>query len=45
VHSATSVAKKAPPARAFMVMGGYVVIIGIGAFLESRLCAGSMQRS
>jgi drug/metabolite transporter (DMT)-like permease len=34
VHSATSVAKKAPRARAFLVMGGYVVIIGIGAFLE-----------
>jgi drug/metabolite transporter (DMT)-like permease len=34
VHSATSVAKKAPPARAFLVMGGYVVIIGVGAFLE-----------
>jgi len=34
VHSATSVAKKAPPARAFLAMGGYVVIIGIGAFLE-----------
>ena len=34
VHSATSVAKKAPPARAFVLMGGYVVIIGIGAFLE-----------
>jgi len=34
VHSAASVAKKAPPARGLLLMGGYVVIIGIGAFLE-----------
>jgi drug/metabolite transporter (DMT)-like permease len=40
VHSATSVAKKAPPARAFLVMGGYVVIIGIGAFLEKPALRG-----
>jgi drug/metabolite transporter (DMT)-like permease len=45
VHSATSVAKKAPPARTFLVMGGYVVIIGSGLFSKSRLCEGSMQRS
>jgi drug/metabolite transporter (DMT)-like permease len=40
VHSATSVAKKAPSARAFLVMGGYVVIIGIGAFLEKPALRG-----
>jgi drug/metabolite transporter (DMT)-like permease len=40
VHSATSIAKKAPPARAFLVMGGYVVIIGIGAFLEKPALRG-----
>jgi drug/metabolite transporter (DMT)-like permease len=40
VHSATSVAKKAPPARAFLLMGGYVVIIGIGAFLEKPALRG-----
>jgi drug/metabolite transporter (DMT)-like permease len=40
VHSATSVAKKAPPARAFLVMGGYVVIVGIGAFLEKPALRG-----
>jgi drug/metabolite transporter (DMT)-like permease len=40
VHSATSVAKKAPPARAFLVMGGYVVLIGIGAFLEKPALRG-----
>lgn len=40
VHSATSVAKKAPPARAFLVMGGYVVIIGVGAFLEKPALRG-----
>jgi drug/metabolite transporter (DMT)-like permease len=40
VHSATSVAKKAPPARAFLAMGGYVVIIGIGAFLEKPALRG-----
>jgi drug/metabolite transporter (DMT)-like permease len=40
VHSATSVAKKAPPARAFLVLGGYVVIIGVGAFLEKPALGG-----
>jgi drug/metabolite transporter (DMT)-like permease len=40
VHSAISVAKKAPPARAFLVMGGYVVVIGIGAFLEKPALRG-----
>lgn len=40
VHSAMSVAKKAPPARAFLVMGGYVVLIGIGAFLEKPALGG-----
>jgi drug/metabolite transporter (DMT)-like permease len=40
VHSAMSVAKKTPPARAFLVMGGYVVIIGIGAFLEKPALRG-----
>lgn len=40
VHSATSVAKKAPPARAFLAMGGYIVIIGIGAFLEKPALRG-----
>lgn len=40
VHSATSVAKKAPPARAFLLMAGYVVIIGIGAFLEKPALRG-----
>jgi uncharacterized membrane protein len=40
VHSATSLAKKAPPTRAFLVMGGYVVIIGIGAFLEKPALRG-----
>ena len=34
VHSASSSAKNAPPMRAFLMMGGYVVIVGIGAFLE-----------
>jgi drug/metabolite transporter (DMT)-like permease len=40
VHSATSVAKKAPPRRAFLVMGGYIVIIGVGAFLEKPALRG-----
>ena len=40
VHSAMSAAKKAPPARAFLVMGGYVVLIGIGAFLEKPALGG-----
>jgi drug/metabolite transporter (DMT)-like permease len=40
VHSATSIAKKAPPARAFLAMGGYIVIIGIGAFLEKPALRG-----
>ena len=34
VHSASSSANKAPPIRAFLMMGVYVVIVGIGAFLE-----------
>ena len=34
VHSASSSAKKAPPIGAFLMMGAYVVIVGIGAFLE-----------
>jgi len=34
VHSAGSTAKNAPPIRAFLMMGAYVVIVGIGAFLE-----------
>jgi drug/metabolite transporter (DMT)-like permease len=40
VHSAISVAAKAPPARAFLLMGGYVVIIGIAAFLEKPALRG-----
>jgi uncharacterized membrane protein len=40
VHSATSIAKKAPPTRAFLAMGGYIVIIGIGAFLEKPALRG-----
>ena len=40
VHSATSVAKKAPKARVFLTMGGYIVIIGIGAFLEKPALRG-----
>jgi drug/metabolite transporter (DMT)-like permease len=40
VHSATSVAKKAPPARALLLMGGYIVIVGIGAFLEKPALRG-----
>jgi drug/metabolite transporter (DMT)-like permease len=40
VHSAISGAKKAPPAHAFMLMGGYVVLIGIGAFLEKPALRG-----
>jgi drug/metabolite transporter (DMT)-like permease len=40
VHSASSVAKKARSARAFLLMGGYVVIIGIGAFLEKPALRG-----
>lgn len=40
VHSATSIAKKAPPVRAFLLMGGYVVLIGIGAFLEKPALRG-----
>jgi drug/metabolite transporter (DMT)-like permease len=40
VHSAMSVAKKAPPARAFLLMGGYVILIGIGAFLEKPALRG-----
>ena len=34
VHSASSSAKKAPPTRALLMMGAYVVLVGIGAFLE-----------
>jgi transporter family protein len=34
VHSASSAAKKSPPVRAFLMMGAYVIIVGIGAFLE-----------
>ena len=34
VHSASSSAKKAPPIRALLMMGTYVVIVGVGAFLE-----------
>jgi drug/metabolite transporter (DMT)-like permease len=40
VHSAMSVAKKAPPLRAFLLMGGYVVIIGIAALLEKPALRG-----
>lgn len=40
VHSATSVGKKTPPARAFLAMGGYIVIIGIGAFFEKPALRG-----
>jgi drug/metabolite transporter (DMT)-like permease len=40
VHSASSVAKKARSARALLLMGGYVVIIGIGAFLEKPALRG-----
>ena len=40
VHSAMSVARKAPPARAFLLMAGYVLIIGIGAFLEKPALRG-----
>lgn len=40
VHSATSIAKKAPAARALLTMGGYIVIIGIGAFLEKPALRG-----
>jgi drug/metabolite transporter (DMT)-like permease len=40
VHSATSSAQKAAPARALLLMGGYVVIIGIGAFLEKPALRG-----
>jgi drug/metabolite transporter (DMT)-like permease len=40
VHSATSIAKKAPTARALLTMGGYIVIIGIGAFLEKPALRG-----
>lgn len=40
VHSALSVAKKAPPLRAFLLMGGYVVLIGIAAFLEKPALRG-----
>lgn len=40
VHSANSVAMQAPPARAFLVMGGYVLIVGLGAFLEKPALRG-----
>lgn len=40
VHSATSVAKQSPKARAFLTMGGYIVMIGIGAFLEKPALRG-----
>jgi len=40
VHSATSVARKRPSVRALMTMGGYIVIIGIGAFLEKPALRG-----
>ena len=40
VHSAMSAAKKAPPLRAYLLMGGYVVIVGIGAFLEKPALRG-----
>lgn len=34
VHSASSSAKKARPIRALLMMGAYIVIVGVGAFLE-----------
>lgn len=34
VHSAGSSARNAPPIRALLMMGTYVVIVGVGAFLE-----------
>jgi drug/metabolite transporter (DMT)-like permease len=40
VHSATSTANKAPPPRAFLTMGAYLVIIGVGAFLEKPALRG-----
>jgi drug/metabolite transporter (DMT)-like permease len=40
VHSATSVAKKAPSVRAFLIMGGYIMLVGIGAFLEKPALRG-----
>jgi len=40
VHSATSSAKKAPPVRGFLLIGAYVVLIGIGAFLEKPALRG-----
>jgi drug/metabolite transporter (DMT)-like permease len=40
VHSAISDVKTGPPARAVLVMGGYVAIIGIGAFLEKPALRG-----
>jgi drug/metabolite transporter (DMT)-like permease len=40
VHSATSIAKKAPSVRALLTMAGYIVIVGIGAFLEKPALRG-----
>jgi drug/metabolite transporter (DMT)-like permease len=41
VHSASSIAKRTPPPRAYLSMGGYVLIIGIGARADaSKFLAG-----
>ena len=40
MHSAFSVAKTAPPVRGFATMGGYIAIIGVGAFLEKPALRG-----
>jgi len=40
VHSAASTARETPPLRAFATIGAYVVIIGVGAFLEKPALRG-----
>jgi drug/metabolite transporter (DMT)-like permease len=40
VHSANSTAKSTPPLRAFLTIAAYVVLIGIGAFLEKPALRG-----
>jgi len=40
VHSAMSIAKRPPPLRGFLVMAAYIVIVGVGAFLEKPALRG-----
>lgn len=40
VHSATSIAGEVVPLRAFVMMGAYVAMVGVGAFLEKPALRG-----